>query len=92
MGVQGKSPPFARKCVLSQWLTLIGAYKHKGLKAWFTLAILSAIFILQENVVERMTCKRRHLELFISEKRLYTFVCEFTHLHPSETQNRRQNS
>jgi hypothetical protein len=29
--------------------------------------------------------------LFTSEKRLYTFVCEFTHLDPSETQNRRQN-
>jgi hypothetical protein len=27
----------------------------------------------------------------ISEKRLYTIMCEFTHLHPSETQNRRQN-
>ena len=42
-------------------------------------------------MVERLTCKRPHLELFTSEKRLYTFVCEFTHLHPSETQNRRQN-
>ena len=34
---------------------------------------------------------KRALELFTSEKQLYIFVCEFPHLHPSETQNRRQN-
>jgi hypothetical protein len=35
--------------------------------------------------------QKKDLELFTSEKRLYTVVCEFTHLHLSETQNRRQN-
>jgi hypothetical protein len=29
----------------------------------------------------------KDLEKFTSEKRLGTFVCEFTHFHPSETQN-----
>ena len=41
-----------------------------------------------------MLSNERHakdLELLTSEKRLCTFVCEFTHLHSSETQNRRQN-
>jgi hypothetical protein len=38
-----------------------------------------------------MNDMQKTLELFTSEKRLYTFVCELTHLHPSETQHRRQN-
>ena len=46
-----------------------------------------AIFLLLANAIEWMTCK--DLELITSEKWLYTFMCEFTHLHP--TQNRRQN-
>jgi hypothetical protein len=37
---------------------------------------------------DRMNDMQKTLELFTSEKRLYTFVREFTHLHPSETQNR----
>ena len=71
----------------------IGKFQYRCItyhyiKAWFILAILSAIFLLLPNVIEWMTCKMR--ELFLSEKRLHTFVCKFTHLHPLETPNRRQ--
>jgi hypothetical protein len=40
------------------------------------------------NVIK---CHAKDLELSTSEKRIYIFVCEFTRLHLSETQNRRQN-
>jgi hypothetical protein len=53
------------------------------IQGWFTLAILSAIFLLLANVMNEWHAK--DLELFTSENQLYTFVCEFTHLHPSET-------
>jgi hypothetical protein len=61
------------------------------LKAWFTLAIPSEIFLLLANVIEWMTDKRLRIVYSVKSDSILLCASSLICTDPSETQTRRQN-